>query len=1218
MILPAEPLRHLVVALLVGATSVLVAGCAGSAGPSNDAILMQAGLQPAQSRADRALSRLAHGQLDQPDPQASDFVGPLGRIAQALSLLEPGSEPFRRASLTLDEAIDDLLGSPDARTTEDSHDAHSPNHPPLDSEAIRVYIAGRTALLQGDLPRAIELLQAASVLAEQEPRVWRELGEAQRAAGDGRAALDSLLRAIDLGIDQPGPMLFAALESRLQGQPAKDAATLLARAMRLHPGRADPGLAHLVELHLGSSLLELGYLAAGGEALRAGLTLPGSFTVRTRFSDELGKALRQQATLWIRMGDAMARLGQPEQAWDQYRRALRSARPGTEPIPTRRVLILMRLGRSAQAVRVLARTLDTPIAVRDERLVHLTRAVAQLESVQPLLNDRLDELGAERDASSPAIAAWWTRVRAAASTRDRAARLLQSAIERDPTRYELIVDLLTLETNDAARADRALELVGGHPLGTSILAAALTATSRHPAAILAHLRDRDSDAARLLTGELMLLGGDPLGAGRALARWSQGDDLEPARTVAQLSASAAMGDWEHAEQLLQTIDERAPYGALARAVALRAMQRFDESIRTLEAIPEPTISHLHMLGDTARLAGRITIARSTFKALHDRDPFDESAYEGLLGLPSPPDEDPSSARTLFDQLRKQMPGARVTRRIEAQQLTARGELARAEQAHAELADELPDPGQGVEPLLGVWESLANRTGPAALQRGLTWVRTRQETHPASAGLMRAEVVLLVDLRRSAEALQRIEHHLTSSPASSLQQLREHLIRSSLRETQRANRLTIDRLTGRGRSVSETIELAGILAQTSQLDRAVRELQRGLPGFVQLTESQRQNLGAIVSLAARQAAANPSGPAREQALTLIALSLDRQVELALPMIRLYLGLLTTGETVDARALGRAVSQARSTFPEQARALTLLPIRALASAGRVDEALDLMNHLSATTSFDDPQSALVWAALIAQGGTAPDVQLMLAHITDSQTLRTLIAPTTPGDDSTDTAPDDPRSLAQLRAEVAYRLAGAIGSRLGRDAAMGVLEVVLELDDQHALALNDLGYYFAESGEQLDRAEQLTHHAVDLLPDQGNVLDSLAWVRYRMGVLDDVPATDDSPARAGAVSLLIRAVAMDQSDLPSPTLLDHLGDALWASGRHDEAKSAWNRAARAARDRVEALRAQGLPEQALASTIEETVLIEAKLEAVDTGQPPQITPIVGVCGAIPHPDP
>jgi tetratricopeptide (TPR) repeat protein len=106
---------------------------------------------------------------------------------------------------------------------------------------------------------------------------------------------------------------------------------------------------------------------------------------------------------------------------------------------------------------------------------------------------------------------------------------------------------------------------------------------------------------------------------------------------------------------------------------------------------------------------------------------------------------------------------------------------------------------------------------------------------------------------------------------------------------------------------------------------------------------------------------------------------------------------------------------------------------------------------------------------------------------------------------------------------------------------LQQVLDEFPADVAALNDLGYLWADRGEHLQRAQRMLREAVDEAPDNAAYRDSLGWVLYRLGRLEE------------AIQELQKAAEMESD----PVILDHLGDAYLALGKRDEARQAWQRA-------------------------------------------------------------
>ena len=117
---------------------------------------------------------------------------------------------------------------------------------------------------------------------------------------------------------------------------------------------------------------------------------------------------------------------------------------------------------------------------------------------------------------------------------------------------------------------------------------------------------------------------------------------------------------------------------------------------------------------------------------------------------------------------------------------------------------------------------------------------------------------------------------------------------------------------------------------------------------------------------------------------------------------------------------------------------------------------------------------------------------------------------------------------------------------------LHAALALAPEQPLVLNFLGYAKLERGEDLDAAEAMIRKASALAPDDASITDSLGWALYKRGRYAD------------AIEALQRAAAKDPGQ---PEIHEHLGDALYASGRRYEARFAWNAALVTAEEEIAA---------------------------------------------------
>jgi tetratricopeptide (TPR) repeat protein len=86
-----------------------------------------------------------------------------------------------------------------------------------------------------------------------------------------------------------------------------------------------------------------------------------------------------------------------------------------------------------------------------------------------------------------------------------------------------------------------------------------------------------------------------------------------------------------------------------------------------------------------------------------------------------------------------------------------------------------------------------------------------------------------------------------------------------------------------------------------------------------------------------------------------------------------------------------------------------------------------------------------------------------------------------------------------DLAFEL-GSVYERSGdRANAEKTFAAILQKQPENAAALNYLGYMWAESGENLDRAAEMLTKAVNQEPRNGAYIDSLGWVYFRQGKLD-----------------------------------------------------------------------------------------------------------------------
>jgi len=112
-------------------------------------------------------------------------------------------------------------------------------------------------------------------------------------------------------------------------------------------------------------------------------------------------------------------------------------------------------------------------------------------------------------------------------------------------------------------------------------------------------------------------------------------------------------------------------------------------------------------------------------------------------------------------------------------------------------------------------------------------------------------------------------------------------------------------------------------------------------------------------------------------------------------------------------------------------------------------------------------------------------------------------------------------------------------------------LAIEPEQPLLLNFLGYAQLEHGEDVEAAEAMIRKASELAPGDASIIDSLGWAQFKRGKVDE------------AIATLQHAAAKDPAQAE---IQEHLGDALYKSGRRYEARFAWRAALITAEEETE----------------------------------------------------
>lgn len=132
---------------------------------------------------------------------------------------------------------------------------------------------------------------------------------------------------------------------------------------------------------------------------------------------------------------------------------------------------------------------------------------------------------------------------------------------------------------------------------------------------------------------------------------------------------------------------------------------------------------------------------------------------------------------------------------------------------------------------------------------------------------------------------------------------------------------------------------------------------------------------------------------------------------------------------------------------------------------------------------------------------------------------------------------------------------------DQAIAIARRAVERFPDSSLSANFLGYVLADHDRELEEAETLILFAIGKQPDSPAILDSLAWVQYRLGRHND------------ALETILKALRREAPPADG-VILDHAGDICRACGLPKLAERYWREALHAERindDLREAIRAK-----------------------------------------------
>ncbi|QCP48142.1 tetratricopeptide repeat protein [Trinickia violacea] len=185
--------------------------------------------------------------------------------------------------------------------------------------------------------------------------------------------------------------------------------------------------------------------------------------------------------------------------------------------------------------------------------------------------------------------------------------------------------------------------------------------------------------------------------------------------------------------------------------------------------------------------------------------------------------------------------------------------------------------------------------------------------------------------------------------------------------------------------------------------------------------------------------------------------------------------------------------------------------LAKQGKTDDARKVLANLQSSDPRDQAVIARTDAAILFDAKRYPEAEARLQQAAQDY-------------------PDDP--------DIVYDYAMAAEKNGHYDLMESQLRLLIRAQPDNPQAYNALGYSLADRNQRLQEADKLIEKASALAPNDAFIMDSLGWVKYRLGDTSD------------AEKLLRKAYNLQ----PNAEIGAHLGEVLWKSGEQDQARAAW----------------------------------------------------------------
>ncbi len=1197
-------------------------------------ILLTSGCASSQSNLDRIIQATEHindpmrtlearaelelGQTYSPIDEAQRLVF----LPNSPSPIQMGTARYRKAMLKPDAVISSLDSA--ARTPPPDNTDVTPTDPRRVKQATKLYTQARALRQQGQQREAIELLGQAIELDPASASSARELGDCLILTNDRVGALVAFERAYSLG--ERNPRMLVHLASLEASRGNRQRAILLAHQARQSPGMNRFPMANAIAgIIEGTAKIDDGYLRSGSLVLAESLDLFNDRSRDVRWKREIIEIVNQRSSLWLRIGDAWNALGANDQATHAYQRASLNTNQSTRSLVARNLVSLLENGREANAAILFLDYLENNATKLMPQDLQWARTLSAYPSVGDTLGMAICSLADQSE--TPSLGRSLAAIGLEALTLDQA--ILQIiAFENIRVDQPILIPLFDRAGNDAEQVLLSKRILQANPNLAQDLASALVLTVQDPIAVLKANPGASDSTSQLLAAAI----GVSLGRADLIDHLDQFDQTDLSTFAEHSSAwlwvharaNALSGRWASANAMINELESRLSRSTdtesdlqLARhlASALLVGGRSSDAWSMIQPIANSADASIEDLLLGASIAHTLSHRASSAAFLEraiELDPYDEIAYQQLLLVRAPTgqNDDPEDLKIIIRQLAGTRPHSPVLQMIRANELAQAGYLDEAQARIVELNTQNPYAQLGLDFLLSLWKTMSVGKNPDALSDGVHWLQSQLDEHPNGVERSLRTAQGLLELGKPTQAITILNrcYQLTGSfeIARAIEAISNdpeiNLSDDHATGLKKAQTRLVDL-----RGIDPVIEYASILAANatqSDTDKLIDHLNNFLPTSIELLPSQRTKLAQVVFTLARSIEQLNNEASILEVISII----DTRVQsLGFQLSRIRVLLLASLPEMNIDELVAVVirSVEESDTDEQRDLLRALPIQSLLGEDRSHEAIVLITRFATLENTLDTDYIIETFRLIAGVGVNSDLIGLMNTLETTGLLDQTIELTTTELGTPDRG-KQAKTSDEKRADLAYTAAALTTAFERPQQASKYYELSLSYDPDHAWSNNDYGYMLAENGERIAYAAELLERAANALPGEASIIDSLGWVRYKMGIFKDQLDEHGQVIVEGAITLLTLANELD-TKRENATILMHLGDALWRGNQREQAINAWVGAEDIARSQIRTLGERENPNQrAIEAMREELRGIRYRIQDAENTGEPEIAPI------------